>query len=114
MTSFERTLRSLQRMANGFDGDSILHSIGLERRDTFARVLGGFGLLAIGAVVGGGVALALSPMSGKRLREKVTMRLGETRDRVTEGMHRLQARVQGQRDQGEESQTEEQNATAQH
>ena len=41
-----------------------------------------FGLLAAGAIIGAGIGLAFAPSSGQRLRQDVSGRLDQLRERV--------------------------------
>ena len=67
----------------GYDLEDALDLIGLQRKQgilsMFLPVLGG---LFVGAAIGAGAGLAFAPSSGRRLRQGVSERLDQLRDRV--------------------------------
>jgi hypothetical protein len=67
----------------GYDIDDLLNFAGLQRRTTF---LGGFlpavGLVALGAAVGAAVGLSFAPSSGRRLRQDMTDRFDQLREKM--------------------------------
>ena len=69
---------ALARTIGGLRFEDVLGTIGLERRRSHA--LGGIGLFGVGAAIGAGAALLLTPKNGKEMREVVRQeveRLGE-------------------------------------
>jgi len=72
----------------GYDLDDILRLANLQRRrsaiELFAPALG---FMALGAAVGAGVGLMLAPSSGRRLRQDVTERVDQLRDRISQRKH---------------------------
>ncbi len=65
-------------MANG-----LLDVIGLQvRRNAAAKLIGGIGILAAGALVGAGIGLAMAPMSGIQMRLRAKDGLNQIRQRV--------------------------------
>ena len=75
----------------GYDIDDVLELVGLQRRrSAIGAVLPAVGLVAIGAVVGAGVGLMFAPSSGRRLRQDVSERLDQMREKM-----KVEARKQG-------------------
>lgn len=68
MTNFEQMLKQIPTAA-GDAGDSILESLGLERRrSSVGRWATDIGFLTIGIAVGVGVGVLIAPKAGKELR----------------------------------------------
>lgn len=89
MTSMLRTVGNaleIKRMMNGvrhIDSNDILHRIGLERRHTAMDViLPAVGYFAVGALVGAGVALLLTPSTGAEVRGKIAKAATDAKDKV--------------------------------
>ncbi len=75
----------------GYDIDDVLDLMGLQRRrSAIGAILPAVGLVAIGAVVGAGVGLMFAPSSGRRLRQDMTERLDQMREKM-----KVEARKQG-------------------
>lgn len=71
------------------DRDDMLEAIGLqERSSTWASALGGFGIFALGALIGAGLGLAFAPKAGQEFRselgEKVRRKADELKPVVDE------------------------------
>jgi hypothetical protein len=67
------------KSVTGFGFEDLLGSIGLERRR--GHFLENVGLVAVGAVIGAGAAMLLSPYTGRETRQKLSdeaTRLGKT------------------------------------
>jgi hypothetical protein len=70
------------------DRDDILGMIGLETKPTnYSRVFSTMGTLAIGLLVGAGVALLLAPKAGSELRNDIRTRIRHNHkaDEISEG-----------------------------
>jgi sensor domain CHASE-containing protein len=76
----------------GYDIDDLLNFAGLQRRTTFlGSVLPAVGLVAIGAAFGAAVGLSFAPSSGRRLRQDMSDRLEQLRERMkTEAARQIQ------------------------
>lgn len=75
----------------GYDIDDVLDLVGLQRRRTaIGAVLPALGLVAFGAAIGAGVGLMFAPSSGRRLRQDMSERLDQMREKV-----KVEARKQG-------------------
>lgn len=75
----------------GYDMDDVLDIVGLQRRrSAIGALLVGGGLVAIGAAVGAGVGLMFAPSSGRRLRQDMSERLDQMREKM-----KVEARKQG-------------------
>jgi len=72
--------------------DSLLGRVGLGKRDA---AVGPVIWLAAGAVIGGGVALAMAPMSGKKLRRRLARFIDSGAVEVESGVKELEARAEG-------------------
>jgi hypothetical protein len=66
------TWKKARQMLDRMDRDSLVHSLGYERRSTTADVFGGLGLFAVGVLVGAGLGLMFAPARGQEMRTKVT------------------------------------------
>ena len=76
-----QAIRSMQRV----ELDDVLGLIGVERRhSTLGRVLPAIGLVATGAAIGAGAALLLAPTDGKELRSRISSRVDEAREKLTD------------------------------
>jgi hypothetical protein len=74
---------NMKKLMKSYDADDVLHFLGLAQRRSFlGTILPAFGLIAAGAVIGAGIGLAFAPSSGQRLRQDVTGRLDQLRDKV--------------------------------
>jgi hypothetical protein len=74
---------NMKKLMRSYDADDVLHLLGLAQRRSFlGTILPAFGLLAAGAVIGAGIGLAFAPSSGQRLRQDVTGKLDQLRDKV--------------------------------
>lgn len=72
--------------------DSLLGRVGLGKRDpTIGPVI----WLAAGALVGGGVALAMAPMSGKKLRRRLARFIDSGATEPESNVKELEVRVDG-------------------
>jgi gas vesicle protein len=75
----------------GYDMDDVLELVGLQRRSSvIGAVIPAVGFVAIGAVIGAGVGLLFAPSSGRRLRQDMTERLDQMREKM-----KVEARKQG-------------------
>jgi gas vesicle protein len=74
----------------GYDIDDILEIVGLQRRRAVVGAFTVVGLVAVGAVIGAGVGLMFAPSSGRRLRQDVSERLDQMREKM-----KVEARKQG-------------------
>jgi aconitase B len=75
----------------GYDMDDALGLIGLaRRRPVIGIILPALGLVAFGAAVGACIGLMLAPSSGRRLRQDMSERFDQMREKV-----KVQARKQG-------------------
>jgi hypothetical protein len=64
--------------------DEIMRALGLQqRRQGGTEIVGSLALFGAGLLVGAGLALLLAPTSGRELREEITDRASELRDRVS-------------------------------
>jgi hypothetical protein len=72
--------------------ESLLGRVGLGKRDA---TIGPVIWLAAGAVVGGGVALAMAPMSGKKLRRRIARFIDSGTTEIESDVKELEARVDG-------------------
>jgi gas vesicle protein len=67
----------------GYDFEDLLNLAGLQRRTTFIEsFLPAIGLVALGAAVGATVGLSLAPSSGRRLRQDMSDRFDQLRERM--------------------------------
>lgn len=89
MTSMLRTVGNaleVKRMMNGvrhIDPDDLLHRIGLERRrSAMDVVLPALGFFAVGALIGAGVAVLVTPSSGPEVRRKIAKAATDAKGRV--------------------------------
>jgi len=65
--------------------DDIIRALGLQglqRRNSGTDMVPSLALFGAGLLVGAGLALLLAPTSGRELREEITERASELRDRV--------------------------------
>lgn len=77
-----------------YDFDDALGLVGLERRpNPMSATLPAVGLVALGAAIGAGAALALTPYSGKQLRERLAGRVSEARHRLEDAAERSLGRA---------------------
>ena len=66
----------------GFDIDDLLELGGLRRRPSFVGLaLPALGLLAVGAAIGAAFGLMVAPSSGRNLRQAVSERIAQLRER---------------------------------
>jgi hypothetical protein len=64
--------------------EDIIRALGLQyRRSGSTEIVPSLALFGAGLLVGAGLALLLAPTSGRELREEITDRAGELRDRVS-------------------------------
>jgi hypothetical protein len=76
-----QAIKAMQRV----ELDDVLGLVGVERRhSTLGRVLPVIGLVATGAAIGAGAALLLAPSDGKQLRTRLSNRIDEARDKLTD------------------------------
>jgi len=74
-----------------YDIDDVLEVIGLQRRGSaLGAILPAIGLVAIGAAIGAGVGLMFAPTAGRRLRQGMSERIDQMRERM-----KVEARKQG-------------------
>jgi YtxH-like protein len=74
-----------------YDIDDVLEVIGLQRRrQPIGAILAAMGLVAFGAAIGAGVGLMFAPASGRRLRQGMSERLDQMREKM-----KVEARKQG-------------------
>jgi hypothetical protein len=74
-----------------YDIDDVLDLVGLHRRrSAIGVILPAIGLVAFGAAIGAGVGLMFAPSSGRRLRQGVSERIDQMREKV-----KVEARKQG-------------------
>jgi len=73
------TLKELRNL----DRDDILAALGLQtRRNVAEQVLPLLGLFSAGILVGVGVGMLMSPKAGRELREDLSRRVSDVRDRA--------------------------------
>ncbi len=73
----------IKKLMRGYELDDALRLIGRSRRRSMLEmVLPALALLAAGAAVGAGIGLVFAPSSGRRLREDMSGRLDQLRERV--------------------------------
>ena len=68
--------------------DDVIRALGLQQyrpRSSSNEMVPSLALFGAGLLVGAGLALLLAPTSGRELREEITDRAGELRDRVVAG-----------------------------
>jgi hypothetical protein len=65
------TWKKARKMLDRMDRDTLLRSVGYERRSATADVFGGLGLFAVGVLVGAGLGLMFAPARGEEMRSKV-------------------------------------------
>jgi hypothetical protein len=66
-----------------YDIDDVLELIGLQRRHSaLGAILPAMGLVAFGAAIGAGVGLMLAPSSGRRLRQDMSERFDQMREKM--------------------------------
>lgn len=65
--------------------EDIIRALGLQqtRRHNGGDIVPSLALFGAGLLVGAGLALLLAPTTGRELREEITERAGELRDRVS-------------------------------
>jgi hypothetical protein len=74
-----------------YDIDDVLGLIGLQRPPSaLGAILPAIGLVAFGAAIGAGVGLMLAPSSGRRLRQDMSERFDQMREKM-----KVEARKQG-------------------
>ncbi len=79
----QETIRTLRHFADTLDTSQVLGSVGLQRRHGFVDyALPAVGILAVGILVGGGLALLFARMDGSKLRREIAIDLGKTTDKV--------------------------------
>jgi hypothetical protein len=67
----------------GYDLDDALRLAKLQRRRAAVRlVVPTLGFVALGTALGVGIGLMVAPSSGRRLRQEVTDRIGQARERM--------------------------------
>jgi gas vesicle protein len=67
----------------GYDMDDVLNYAGLQRRTTLLEAfLPAVGLVMLGAAVGAAVGLSFAPSSGRRLRQDMSDRFDQLRERM--------------------------------
>lgn len=75
----------------GYDMDDVLDVVGLaRRRSAIGVILPAIGLVAVGAAVGAGIGLMFAPSSGRRLRQDMSERFDQMREKM-----KVEARKQG-------------------
>lgn len=75
--------KRLGRVISHLELDDVLGIIGLERRhSTLGTTLPAVGLVALGAFVGAGVALALAPCSGQEMRQRLAGKVTDAKARL--------------------------------
>jgi hypothetical protein len=73
----------IEKMLQGYELEDALRLVGLaRRRSPVALLVSAAGLLAAGAAIGAGIGLALAPSSGRQLREGMSGRLDQIRDKI--------------------------------
>jgi hypothetical protein len=71
------------RKISSYDIDDVLELIGLHRRHSaIGIILPAMGLVAFGAAIGAGIGLIFAPSSGRRLRQGVSDRLDQMREKM--------------------------------
>jgi YtxH-like protein len=66
-----------------YDMDDVLDVIGLRRRSSaLGVILPAIGLVAIGAAIGAGIGLMFAPTPGRRLRQGMSDRFDQMRERM--------------------------------
>jgi hypothetical protein len=73
----------IKKLMRGYELNDALRLIGrARRRSALEMLLPAVALLAAGAALGAGIGLAFAPSSGRRLREDMSGRLDQLRERV--------------------------------
>lgn len=70
----KKLVRAAKSLDLDFDGERLLHRVGLAPHRPGKRTAAGFALFALGALAGGTAALALAPKRGEELRSEVKHR----------------------------------------
>lgn len=78
-----QSLRTKDLTDNLPSRDQIAEALGLATRSRATDALGGFGLFAVGVLVGAGLALLFAPKSGDELREDLGERVSSLREGLT-------------------------------
>jgi len=81
----------LIRVVSGLELDDVLAPVGLSRRRSHA--VQDLALVAVGALVGGAVAIAFAPASGRETRQRIARRADELTDAATEKLRDLRPRL---------------------
>jgi hypothetical protein len=66
------TWKKAKKLLDRMDRESVVRSLGYERRSATADVFGGLGLFAVGVLVGAGLGLMFAPARGEEMRTKMT------------------------------------------
>lgn len=75
--------KRIGRVISQLELDDFLGIVGLERRPSaLATTLPAVGLVALGAIVGAGAALALAPCSGQELRQRLSGKVTDAKARL--------------------------------
>ncbi len=82
------------RDVNKWDSNDILDLFGLQRKNDAANwIIPGVGLFAVGVLCGVGIGMLFAPKEGKKLREDISNRVGESwqgaKDMVTDLPNRM-------------------------
>jgi YtxH-like protein len=84
--------RELIKAVEGLSLNDALGAIGLERKpSSLSQFLPAFGLIAVSAAVGAGIALLLAPSSGSKLRARLSDGIDEAKHRLSDSMSQLEA-----------------------
>jgi hypothetical protein len=82
--------RQLAKAIQHMDASDVLHRVGLKRRHSAAaHTASSIGLLALGALAGAGVALLFAPSSRPVLRSRISHRIEDARQRISDRMERM-------------------------
>lgn len=77
------TTRSVKEVTNTLpSAEEIIRALGIRTRSSSSEVIPGVALFGAGILVGAGLALLFAPTSGRELREEITEKVGELRERV--------------------------------
>jgi hypothetical protein len=89
---FQETVKEGMQAVRGLSRNDILAALGLERKRSLANVaLPAAGLFTVGVLVGGGIAMLLSPKSGREMREKLRYKGSELAERAGEARQQVQS-----------------------
>lgn len=91
--NFRSAFEKVNDEVRNFSADDVLHALGLERkRSAASKMMPMIGIFGAGLLVGAGIALLLSPKSGREVRDAIGGAVNKMRQRDTEGYDGGEAR----------------------